>query len=360
MLRLSVARWCNNTVSSASATTAPAADAVSRQLLQRFGPFFVFQNKSVPGLIEIDIGGAAKSGKFGLNLLDDAFIDGLPLTMAYLNEDLNETARVAILSGGENCCFSAGLDIKSAMNVFLKDVSKTDKAKVAVSTALGMGPTSVRDGDGMPAMRNQQLHKLIRRFQDSISSVARCRVPVIAAINSHCLGGAVSLATACDFRYCTADTQFSVKEVKIGITPDIGTLQRLPPLVGEGRARELSLTGRNFSATDALRYGLVEAVFESKAEMLSAARSAAKEIAGNSPIAVQGTKHVMNFQTERVAQESLDYVRLWNSAFLKSDDLIAAGVAFATKKEPIFSDYVVDSTCPPIDPTSPRHSDEKK
>lgn len=319
----------------------------ARKMLHQFGPFQVFQSQVHSGVIEVDI--ASTTHK--LNLLDDAFIDSLPLAMAFLNEDLNDVARVAILAGGEDRCFSAGLDITSAMKVFLKDVSTVDKAKVAVSAALGVGPSTVSDGSGMPAMRSQHLHKLIRRFQDSMSSVARCRVPVIAAVNSHCLGGAVSLITACDFRFCTADSKFCVKEVKIGITPDIGSLQRLPPLVGEGRARELCLTGRTFGAPDALAYGLVEEVFPTKDAMLDAARASAGEIASNSPLAVQGTKHVMNYQTERGVQDSLDYVRLWNAANLKSDDLIAAGVAFAKKSQPVFSNYVVDSTSPPIRPT---------
>lgn len=316
-------------------------------LLATFGPFDVMQCAAHSGVVEVHI--SSRSNK--LNLLDDAFVRNLPLTMAFVNEDLNATARVAILVGGDGKPFSAGLDIKSAMKTFFKDVSTVDKAKVVVGSALGV-PTKIRDGgDGMPAMRNQMMHRVIREFQDSISSVARCRVPVIAAINSHCLGGAISLATACDFRFCTEDSMFCVKEVKIGINPDIGTLQRLYPLVGQGRARELTFTARTFGAADAKAYGLVEEVFADKESMLRGARAAAIEVASNSPLAVQGAKHVMNVQSERMAQESLDYVRLWNSAFIKSNDLVAAGTAFASKSDAQFTDFVVDATSPPINPT---------
>ncbi|CUG81535.1 peroxisomal enoyl-coa hydratase, putative [Bodo saltans] len=316
-------------------------------LLATFGPFDIVQSAAHSGVVEVQMN--SRNNK--LNLLDDSFVRNLPLAMAFLNEDLNSTARVAILVGGDDRPFSAGLDIKSAMKTFFKDVSSVDKAKVAVSTALGVS-TKIRDGgEGMPAMRNQEMHRVIREFQDSISSVARCRVPVIAAINSHCLGGAISLATACDFRFCTSDSKFCVKEVKIGINPDIGTLQRLYPLVGQGRARELTFSARNFSAADAKSYGLVEEVFADKESMLTAARASAVEIASNSPLAVQGAKHVMNVPSERAVQESLDYVRLWNSAFIKSNDLVSFGTAFATKSEPQFTDFVVDSTSPPIAPT---------
>eukprot|EP00906_Rhabdomonas_costata_P001994 RCo003140 len=307
-----------------------AAAPSARTLLHSFGPFHVYRNSDIPGLVEVE----HASSNSPMNLMDADFINGLPLAMAYLNEDLNESARVAILLSREGTPFSAGLNLTFAMQVFGPKPP----------------PAGTKPAFKAPAMEAQRTHLIIKKFQECISSVTRCRIPVIAAISGHCLGGAVSLATACDFRFCTADATFSVREVKIGIAPDIGAMQRLPALVGEGRARELCMSARNFGAAEALRYGLVEEVFDSREALLAAARASAKEISENSPLAVQGTKLMMNYQSERPVQESLEHIRLWNTANLLCDDLFAAGAAFAAKKAPKFTNYVVDATCPPVEP----------
>lgn len=318
-----------------------SAAATRAAPLASFGPISLYDSPNSNGVVEAEIRTVGNK----LNLIDDAFMQGLHEAMRYVDQDMEQSARVVILLGAEDRPFSAGLDLTAATKIFTKDMPALDKAKVALGAMTGTA-VSASDGKGMPAMRAQELHLLIKRWQDSISSLARCRVPVIAAVHSHCIGGAVSLATACDMRYCTSDATFSVKEVQIGITPDIGTIQRLPQLVGEGRARELTLTARKFTAQQAAAYGLMEGVFANRDEMLEGVRSVAEQIAANSPIAVQGAKRVFNFQTEKTAQESLDYVRMWNAAFLKSDDLMAAGAAFASKKKASFSNYVIDDSTP--------------
>jgi enoyl-CoA hydratase len=192
-----------------------------------------------------------------------------------------------------------------------------------------------------------------------VSSLARCRVPVIAAVNGHCIGGATSLISACDVRFCTSDAVFSVREARIGIAADIGVLQRLPRIVGEAHARELCLTARDFGAEHAEAINLVTKVLPSREALVEHARAVALEISSCSPIAVQGTKEAMNYESERLAQESLDFVCGWNTAFLQNDDLVAAAVAFKTKKPPVFTNYVLDaSSTHPI--PSNQGSDAKK
>ena len=326
------------------AASAPAAEskaAIARTLIKTIGSFelFALPASTHAGIVEVDI-----AAKHKLNLLDDAFMSSLHRTMDFISHDLNDQARVAILASKEGRPFSAGLDLTAAADMFMKDVSSVDKAKTGIAVMLGVSPPPIADGKGMPAMRSMQVRKVIKKWQDAISSIARCRVPVIAAINGHCIGGATSLITACDMRFCSSDAVFSVREAKIGITADIGVLQRLPRIVGEGNARELSMTARDFNAEAAARYGLVGKVFSTRGDLLDHARAVAAEIAGCSPIAVQGTKEVMNFQTEKAVQDSLDFVCGWNSSFLKCDDLITASIAFKTKQKPAFSNYVVDAS----------------
>lgn len=152
-----------------------------------------------------------------------------------------------------------------------------------------------------------------------------------------CIGGGVDLITACDVRLASKDARFSVREVKLAMVADVGTLARLPAIVGQGVARELALTGDDFDAARAQRIGLVNEVYESQAALLDAARAMAARIAKNSPLVTRGIKEVMNAQSELAAAQSLATVALWNSAFLPSKDLLEAMGAFLEKREPTFT-----------------------
>ncbi|HEY0880585.1 MAG TPA: crotonase/enoyl-CoA hydratase family protein, partial [Archangium sp.] len=174
----------------------------------------------------------------------------------------------------------------------------------------------------------------VKKMQRTHDAVARCRKPVIAAVQGWCIGGAVDLITACDVRLAAQSAKFSVREVKLAIVPDVGTLARLPAIVGQGIARELAMTGDDFDAARALRIGLVNEVFGTTAELHAGARAMALRMAKNPPLTVQGIKQVMNFTSEREAQLSLDAVALWNSAFFPSEDLQEAIAAFMEKREP--------------------------
>lgn len=176
----------------------------------------------------------------------------------------------------------------------------------------------------------------VKKMQRTHDAVARCRKPVIAAVQGWCIGGAVDLITACDVRLAAQNAKFSVREVKLAIVPDVGTLARLPAIVGQGIARELAMTGDDFDAARALRIGLVNEVFDSTAALHAGARAMALRMAKNPPLTVQGIKQVMNFTSEREAQLSLDAVALWNSAFFPSEDLQEAIGAFMEKREPVF------------------------
>jgi len=174
----------------------------------------------------------------------------------------------------------------------------------------------------------------IKLMQRTFSSIANNAKPVIAAIHGHCIGAGVDLTTACDIRLAATDAIFSVRETKIAMVADVGTLQRLPSIIDPGRVAELVYTGRDWDAAEALDIGFVSGVYEDAAAVLEAAMSMAQQIAANSPLAVQGSKAVLNAARKRQVEENLDHVALWNAAFLYSDDLGEAIQAFLQKRPP--------------------------
>ncbi len=181
-----------------------------------------------------------------------------------------------------------------------------------------------------------QLQATIHRLQRSVTSIAVCRKPVVAAVHGICLGGGIDVITACDVRVASRDVKLGVREVKVAMVADLGTLQRLSRIVGEGHARELALTGRDLDAERALRIGLVNDVFDDKDAAVAAARAIAQEIANNPPLVVEGVKDVMNDRVRAQDDAGLRYVALHNSAFLPSVDLGEAFGAFAEKRPPRF------------------------
>jgi len=240
------------------------------------------------------------------NRMGPAFWAEMPEAFAWL--DASADVRAVVLRGeGEH--FSFGLDLAT----------------------MG-GELSSVVGDGALAKERTELFGSIERLQRAMSSVAACRKPVVAAIAGWCVGGGVDLATACDVRLCSSDAKFSVREAKLAMVADVGTLARLPALVGQGHARLLALTGDDIDAARALRIGLVEDVFDSHEALFDAARAVARRIAANPPLVVQGVKQVLNSASERAAAESLRTVALWNAAFLPSYDLREAMASFLEKR----------------------------
>ncbi len=240
-----------------------------------------------------------------------AFWAEMPALFAEL--DASDEVRVIVLRG-EGESFSNGLDL-AAMGPELAQV---------------VGPAA-------GARERAKLYAMIQRMQGSITSVASCTKPVIAAIHGWCVGGGVDLAAACDIRICSADAKFSVREVKLAMVADVGTLARLPAIIGEGATRELAFTGADIDAPRALRLGLVSDVHATADELWGAARAMAVQIAANPPLTVQGIKQVLNARSERDAAESLRTVAMWNAAHLPSQDLGEAMSAFVQRRPPKFS-----------------------
>lgn len=184
-----------------------------------------------------------------------------------------------------------------------------------------------------PYERNFALYQTVKKMQQAVSSAARIPQPVIAAVHGHCLGGGLDLITAADVRLAAEGAVFSVRETRLGMVADVGTLQRLPRLVGAGPAAELVYTGRDCDARHAQEIGLVNRVYPDRETLFAGARELALEIAANSPAAVQGSKQALTSMREETTARHLDYAALWSAAFLRSADL-AEGVAAQMEGRP--------------------------
>ncbi|WP_434626650.1 crotonase/enoyl-CoA hydratase family protein [Chromobacterium sp. CV08] len=192
--------------------------------------------------------------------------------------------------------------------------------------------------DACEARKRDKLRRLILDLQDCVTSLERCRKPVIAAVHGACLGGGLDIALAADFRFAAQDAVFGVREIDVGMVADVGSLQRLPRVVGEGLARELALTGRDMVADEALEAGLVNRVLPDADAVLAAALQSARLIAGKSPLAVRGSKEVLNYSRDRSVADGLQFVAGWNAAMLISEDIQKAGMAAMMKQEVSFRD----------------------
>ena len=186
------------------------------------------------------------------------------------------------------------------------------------------------------AARRLAIYQRIRELQTSFTSLADSPKPVIAAIHGYCLGAGIDLITACDIRLASSDATFGVRETVMGLVADVGTLQRLPAIIGPGYVAEMVYSGRDIDADRALRIGLVNDLYADGSATLAAAMELAGAIASNSPLVVQGAKRVLRAREARTVAEGLDYVAVWNAAFLLSDDLTEAMTAFAEKRKPDF------------------------
>ncbi|XP_059806818.1 delta(3,5)-Delta(2,4)-dienoyl-CoA isomerase, mitochondrial [Hypanus sabinus] len=218
--------------------------------------------------------------------------------------------RVVVISGA-GPIFTAGIDLMDMAGDILQS-EETDTARKA-----------------------WHLRNKILQFQESFSAIEKCPKPVIAAVHSACIGGGVDLITSCDVRLCSQDAWFQVKEVDIGMAADVGTLQRLPKVIGNASlVSELVYTARKMMADEAMRCGLVSRVFQDKENMLDGAFDLASEIASKSPLAVQGTKLNMIYSRDHSVKEGLDYIATWNMSMLQTEDLVKSAQAAMEKKSP--------------------------
>jgi len=243
------------------------------------------------------------------NAMGPDFFTDLPALMEELSAD-DDVRAVVIAAKGT--AFTVGLDLKT------------------------MGGGLGGEGASSTASSANRLYKNVLRLQAAFNAVADSPKPVIAAVHGWCIGGGVDLITSADIRLCSADAKFSVRETKIAIVADLGTLTRLPRVVSKGHAAELAYTGKDVDADRALRIGLVNDVLPDVDTLHKAAWGLAAEIAANSPLVVQGTKQVPKACEDRTVADGLDYVAAWNAGHLRSHDLVEAMTAFMEKRPPQF------------------------
>ncbi|MCP3994531.1 MAG: crotonase/enoyl-CoA hydratase family protein [bacterium] len=249
------------------------------------------------------------------NAMAPAFWAEFPEVMDALAED---SAVRAIVIAARGPSFTVGLDLMA----FGPAVMSGDIAAISGSQS------------GSEVAKRLNTYKQIKLMQRTFSSIADNPKPVIAAVHGHCIGAGVDLTTACDIRLAASDAVFSVRETKIAMVADVGTLQRLPSIIDPGKVAELVYTGRDWDSAEAQQMGYVSAVYDDAAAVQIGALELARQIAANSPLAVQGSKAVLNASTRRKVHEDLETVALWNAAFLYSDDLSEAIQAFVEKRPP--------------------------
>ena len=230
-------------------------------------------------------------------------------------KDLDEDDQIrVVIIAGRGTIFTAGIDLLGMVSELPELVDKEQK-----------GGTK------------QSLYQKILRMQDGLSCIEQCRKPVIAAVHGKCIGAGLDLITACDMRLCTEDAEFSLREAAVGIAADMGVLQRISNICGQGITRELALTARYISAKRAKEVHLVNEIFPNQEGLMKGAEQLAREIADNSPVAVKGTKIVLNQMVSAQVKENLVFNAALSAAIIPSNDLFEAVAAFSQKRKPNFT-----------------------
>ncbi|KAJ3463156.1 hypothetical protein MRS44_007942 [Fusarium solani] len=246
----------------------------------------------------------------------NAFSQAVWLEFGRVFEQLSHDAevRAVVLSGAGDRAFTAGLDVQAATSDGILSGGEQDVARKA-----------------------KALRSHIEEFQASISAMEKCEKPVICVVHGISIGLAIDIACCADIRICASNTRFAVKEVDIGLAADIGTLARLPKLVGSTSwVKDVCLTARDFSAQEALSVGFVSQVHEGKEAAVQAGAALAATLASKSPVAVQGTKELLNYGRDHSVDESLRYTKVWNAAAVQSKDFSQALMSGLKKTKPRF------------------------
>ncbi len=191
-----------------------------------------------------------------------------------------------------------------------------------------------------PGRARAALMKTVQAFQETFTCLERARFPVLAAVQGGCIGGGVDLISACDMRYCTEDAFFVIQEINIGMTADVGTFPRLQKLMADGLVRELAYTGRRLGAERALSSGLVNETFASHDDMLTSVRATAQEIAEKSPLAVWGSKEVLNHGRDHSTADTLKHMATWQAGMWHMPDMQKAFEAKSSNRKPEFDDLL--------------------
>lgn len=258
-----------------------------------------------------------------------------------------ETLSLNVADGIAHVQFIRGAEFNTMNRAFwpemvavFGEIDQDPSARVVVFSAQGKHFTSGLDlndfgaglmaSEGEASRKAEALRRTVLHMQQSISVLDRCRLPVLVAVQGACIGGGIDLISACDMRYCAEDAFFSIQETNIGMTADVGTLQRLPHILPHGIVRELTYTGRRMMAAEAREWGLVNQVFADHEALLAGVMAIAGEIASKSPIATVGNKEMLNYARDHSIQDGLNYIATWNAAMLSRADL---GEAFMAKQE---------------------------
>ena len=245
-----------------------------------------------------------------LNSMVPAFWRELPAVVRQIDEQ--SQARVIVISS-QGKHFSAGMDLSVFTNM-------------------------AKDFQGEPARRAERSRRWILELQDSFNALEEVRMPVLAAVQGGAIGGAVDMICAADSRYCTQDAYFTIKETELGMTADVGTLQRLPHLISQGLIRELAYTGRNMLSSEAKECGFVNQIFADQKSMLEGVMKIAAKIAKNSPMAVTGCKEMINYTRDHNVSDSLTYMATWQSGMLQMPDVQEAMTAGQEKRLPVYAE----------------------
>ena len=248
------------------------------------------------------------------NSMVPEFWQELPEIVNTLDET-GEARAIVLSSTGKH--FTAGMDL-------------------AVFTSDG----GVAGSEGEPGRRRANLRRDILRLQQTFGCLDRARIPVLAAVQGGCIGGGVDLISACDMRYCTEDAFFCIQEINIGMTADVGTFPRLPHLIPQGLVRELAYTGRRLPAQEALDVGLVNRLYPSHDALLEGVMEIAAEIAARSPLAVWGSKEMLNYARDHSIADGLDYIATWQTGMFQPTDMMEAFAARQEKRDPEYADLL--------------------
>ena len=250
------------------------------------------------------------------NSMTREFWEELPAAVREL--DASGTVRALVISStGKHFC--AGMDLA----VF---TGGSDAAGVGSDKELGRLRARLRES--------------VLHLQGSFTALEQARFPVIAAIQGGCIGGAVDMVSACDLRYASADAFFCVQEINIGMTADVGTLQRLPKIIPDGIARERAYRGHRVPAARAAEVGLVNEVFADHDALVEGALAVAREIASKSPLAIWGTKEMVTYARDHSVDDALRHMAAWQSGMFQPADMIETFVANGEGREPSFDDLL--------------------
>ncbi|MCP4317532.1 MAG: crotonase/enoyl-CoA hydratase family protein [Hyphomicrobiales bacterium] len=240
----------------------------------------------------------------------------LPRLLAELETD--ESVRAVILSG-EGRHFTGGMDLAAFGSIAALFEQEPGRAAYA-------------------------LRDKIMQLQDAFTAIECARFPVIAAIHGACIGGGIDMISACDMRLATSNAYFSIEEINIGMTADVGTLQRLPKIIAPAIVAELAYTGRRFSAEDARGYGLLSQLCETREQLMAETLALAEQISTKSPLAIAGVKRNLSYSRDHGVADGLDYMATWNAGMLRAEDLMNAVQASMAKKEAVFSDLLSENS----------------